>query len=359
MTNARTVHPGAWWGWAVGIAVLAARTTSIPVLLAALATVAVVVTSCREPGPLSRSLGFFARVAVAIVLFRLALQIAVGVRIPGTTLFTLPSVELPTWMAGINLGGPVTLEALLAALGKGLQLAVIIVAVGSASSLASPARLLRALPRGLYEVGVVISVALTLAPQMVLTVADVRTARLLRGRPTTGLAGLRGMTVPVLEGALDRSLELAATMDSRGFGRHQGEGTRWRGPVVAVAGVAIVVGAYQVLGPASGAGRAVGTALLFAGAALSAAATLSAGRGRHRTRYRPLRWTMASTAVLASGAALAITGFAADLTHPGWGHPSGPGWEMLGALPWPILLGAIVAMTPAWIAPTAAAGEGR
>lgn len=359
MTDARAVHPGAWWGWAVGVAVMAARTTSIPVLLAALAAVAVVVTSCREPGPLSRSLGFFVRVAVAILLCRLALQIAVGIRIPGTTLFTLPSVELPTWMAGINLGGPVTLEALLAALGKGLQLAVIIVAVGSASSLASPARLLRALPRGLYEVGVVISVALTLAPQLVLTVADVRTARLLRGRPTTGLAGLRGMTVPVLEGALDRSLELAAAMDSRGFGRHHDDAAWWRAPAVALAGVAIVVGAYQVLGPATGSGRAVGTALLAAGAVTSATATLSAGRGRRRTRYRPLRWTTASSVVLGSGAALAVSGFAADLTHPGWGQPSGSGWEMLGQLPWPVLAGALVAMIPAWATPSPADEEGR
>ncbi len=46
-----------------------------------------------------------------------------------------------------------------------------------------------------------------------------RAARRLRGRPHTGLRGLRGVAMPVLEGALERSVDLAAAMDSRGYGR--------------------------------------------------------------------------------------------------------------------------------------------
>ena len=56
-------------------------------------------------------------------------------------------------------------------------------------------------------------------PQLLEGVTRVRAARRLRGRRHTGLRGLRGVAMPVLEGALERSVELAAAMDARGFGR--------------------------------------------------------------------------------------------------------------------------------------------
>src|SRR5207302_8616094 len=86
-------------------------------------------------------------------------------------------------------------------------------------SLASPYRLLRSMPAVLYELGVAVTVALSFAPQATVSAQRVREARRLRGRPSRGLSGLRGMAVPVLEIALERSLELAASMDSRGYGR--------------------------------------------------------------------------------------------------------------------------------------------
>ena len=43
------------------------------------------------------------------------------------------------------------------------------------------------------------------------------------------LRGLRGIAVPVLEGALDRSLQLATSMDARGYGRRSDTGRLRRG----------------------------------------------------------------------------------------------------------------------------------
>ena len=122
----------------------------------------------------------------------------------------------------MRLGGDVTLEGLLGAVYAGLQLATMLACVGAANALANPRRLLRAVPGALYEVGVAVVVALSFSPQLVEGVGRVRAARRLRGRPHTGLRGLRGVAMPVLEGALERSVDLAAAMDSRGFGRGAG-----------------------------------------------------------------------------------------------------------------------------------------
>ena len=104
---------------------------------------------------------------------------------------------------------------------------MILLCFGAANSLASPYRLLRSLPAVLYETGVAVTVALSFAPELVQSIGIVRQARRQRGIPTTGLRGMRGVAVPVLESALDRSLQLATSMDARGL-RATGRGRRSR-----------------------------------------------------------------------------------------------------------------------------------
>ena len=96
---------------------------------------------------------------------------------------------------------------------------MILLCFGAANSLASPYRLLRSLPAVLYETGVAVTVALSFTPELVQSIGIVRQARRQRGIPTKGLRGMRGVAVPVLESALDRSLQLATSMDARGYGR--------------------------------------------------------------------------------------------------------------------------------------------
>jgi energy-coupling factor transport system permease protein len=347
----RPLHPLAWWVWALTLGAAALRTTN-PVLLALLIASAWIVVAARRPhAPWARSFGAFLRFGIAIVVVRIVLQMLFGQRLPGHVLFTIPQRDLPSWAAGVTLGGPVTTEAIVAAFNEGLQLATLLVCVGAANSLASPYRVLRAVPSVLYELGVVVTVALSFAPQTVTTVAVVRDARRLRGRPSRGLRGLRGMAVPVLEGALERSLELAASMDSRGYGRRGDVPARRRhaGQAATLGGaIAVMIGIFGVLEP--GAPGVLGIPMVVLGGALLAASLRAASASATRSRYRPDPWRVPEWMTVASGAAaliaLVVAGrFGIDGLHPLYSPLRAPTLPVLPAV------GVLCASLPAFVTP--------
>ncbi len=123
----RSLHPLAWWLWAVCLAVVAMQSLNPnPFLLLLICGVACfVVSSCRGNEPWSRSLAFFLRLGVVIIVIRVAIEILFGQRgLPGHFLFTLPRLPLPSWAAGVSIGGAVSLESILTAFVAGLQIAV-------------------------------------------------------------------------------------------------------------------------------------------------------------------------------------------------------------------------------------------
>ena len=303
----RALHPAAWWLWATCLAVAAFQTTNPLLLVLIMAAAVFVVSARRTSAPWSRSLGVFLRLGVIVIVVRVVLEIWFGDRLPGHVMFTLPHVPLPTWAAGVSIGGPVTLESVLQAAIDGLRLAAVLVCFGAANSLASPYRLLRCLPTVLYEAGVAVTVALAFAPEVVMTIASVRDTRRLRGRPTRGVAGLRGMAIPVLEGALERSLELAASMDSRGYGRRAAvTRTTARMASGATAGglLLVIAGTYGILD--AGSLPAGGIPFVVVGAVLLAVAVTAGGRRTKRTRYRPDAWGRREWGVSASGGAVLL-----------------------------------------------------
>lgn len=349
VVRARPLHPGAWWAWAAAVAAAASQTTN-PVVLGLLgAVVCFVVVARRNPAAPARTLGVFIRFGLVVVAIRVGLNVLVGDRIAGHVLFTLPSVPLPHWAEGVSIGGPVTAESLLASLCGGLQIAVVLLAFGAANALSSPYRLLRCLPSILYEAGVAVTVALAYAPELVRTIGEVRAARRLRGRPTRGVAGLRGMAVPVLEGALDRSLELAASMDARGYGRFRSPTMARRGrAATAVGALCLLAGLFDVLSAT--------TSLLWAVVAIASGAGLVTV-GAHattarlqRTRYRPDPWCAAEWSVVALATASLGLVTAAHISHEAGlaptfsalALPSFPLWAVAGA----IVAFGVVAVTP-------------
>jgi energy-coupling factor transport system permease protein len=347
----RTLHPAAWWLWAATMAVAAVRTTN-PMLLVLIAVVVVfVVAARRSSAPWSRSLAVFFRLGLIVIAIRVVVEVVFGLRLPGNVLFALPRVPLPAWAAGVSIGGPVTVESVLQAAVDGLRLAVILLCFGAANSLASPYRLLRCLPTVLYEAGVAVTVALTFAPEVVIALGTTRDARRLRGRPTRGIAGLRGLAIPVLEGALDRSLQLAASMDARGYGRRFVAPTHRRVATGASAlGLLLVmVGVFGALDP--GSMPAGGVPILAVGSVLLAIGMTAGGRRSPRTRYRPDMWRLPEWGVVLSGCAVLGTFVVAGVAGvPGLQFTAYPLHAPI--LPVVLCIGILVGLLPAALAPS-------
>lgn len=300
------LHAGAWWLWALGLATAASRTTN-PVLLAlVVAVTGYVVAARRTDAPWARSYGVFLKTGLAVLAVRLVFAVALGSPVPGThVLFTLPHLPLPAWAQGVRVGGAVTAEGLAFALYDGMRLAALLVCVGAANALADPARLLKSLPGALYEAGVAVVVAMTFAPNLVADVQRLRAARRMRGRADRGPRALLQVGLPVLEGALERSVALAAAMDSRGYGRtaEVPRPVRRLTAALTLGGLlGVCAGTYGLL---AAAGAALGLPVLLAGLAAALAGLWLGGRRTVRTRYRPERWGARAWLVSGSGAAVA------------------------------------------------------
>lgn len=309
---ARELHPLAWWAWAIGLAAAATLTFNPWIHLLLLAAAIVVVAARRTDHPWARVFRLYLALGVVIVVVRVFFRLLVGGAYGETVLLDLPAVPLPDWVHGIQLLGPVTAEALFGGLYDGVRLATLVICVGAANALANPKRMLASLPPALYEVGTALVVAINVMPQLAIATRRVRDAQRLRPSPAAGLGrrrslSIRRVLVPVLEDALERSLSLAAGMDTRGYGRSgaQSRGHRVLTGALLLAGlIGVGVGVYGVLDLT--APRWLAMPMLGVGVVLAVAGVVLAGRRVGRTRYRPAPWRWPETVVAVSGLAVFV-----------------------------------------------------
>ncbi|MEU5401791.1 energy-coupling factor transporter transmembrane component T [Streptomyces sp. NPDC005963] len=345
------LHPGAWWLWALGLATAASRTTN-PLLLGLLVAVAgYVVAARRTDAPWARSYAAFVKLGLFVIAVRVLFSVALGSPIPGShTLVELPEVPLPDWAQGIRIGGRITAEQVVFALYDGAKLATLLICVGAANALANPARLLKSLPGALYEAGVAVVVAMTFAPNLVTDIGRLRTARRLRGRPTGGIGAIAQIGLPVLEGALERSIAVAASMDARGYGRSARvpPAVRHTTTALVLGGLlGVCAGSYALLAAEGG---SYALPLLAVGLLAAIAGLRLGGRRSVRTRYRPDRFGPRSWWVAASGAAVAVLMIWAGSHSPDALHPSVVPLTAPSLPLWPAL-SILIGLLPAFVAP--------
>jgi energy-coupling factor transport system permease protein len=326
----RDLHPVAWWGWAIGLAVVASLTTNPWQLLLVIGVAALVVAARRGDHPWSRSFRIYVALGAAIVVTRMVFRILFGGGNVGLVLLDLPEVPLPGWALGVHLLGPVTRESVLFALYDGLRLATIVICVGAANSLANPKRLLRSMPAALYEVGTALVVAVSILPQLADSLRRVRAAQRLRGGDTRRVGRLKRLVVPILEDALERSLALAAGMDTRGYGRTAGltRGRRRLTGALMLAGLCgLCVGTYAVLDRT--APRVLALPMLAVGSVVALLGLAGAGSRVTRSRYRPDHWRLPEWLVLASGVAAATLALVAGRRDVLAVYPALDAWPVL------------------------------
>lgn len=187
--------------------------------IATIALVSLLVFKFKSDGPWADSYKWALKLALAVILFRVFISIVIGVPVPGSVLFTIPTIPLPDWMAGITLGGAVTWERVSSTIIESLNIASIIALFGAATALTNPRAVLRSIPPIFYEVGMVLVIATTLTPQLVGNLKRIRIAQKMRGISTNRFLSWRQIAMPLLEDSLARALDLAAAMDSRGYGQ--------------------------------------------------------------------------------------------------------------------------------------------
>jgi energy-coupling factor transport system permease protein len=302
------------WSWVIWLAAAAvpAFTMRNPFYLALLlGTAWIIYTTLGRTTPIGSSWGSF--VKLGVFLFALAVPFnALSIHIGQIVLFRLPE----SWPI---IGGPVTLEAMIAGAVSGLSLLTILVVFAAFNAVVDHYQLLRATPSFLFQAGVVISIAITFVPQMVLSAQEIRQAQRIRGHRFRGLRDLLPLVIPLLANSLERSIQLAETMEARGFGAAVNPTTRSRamlsqsGLLAALVGVLVglaLLAFYQQ-------GRVWGWLLIVLGVIGVLAFFGFHGRQVQRTRYRRQTWHARDAAVvIASIVSLAVV-IAVRLTAAG------------------------------------------
>jgi energy-coupling factor transport system permease protein len=199
--NARTV---AAWSGACLVIVLA---TSNPAYKAAvLAAAFIVLAATAGLGKMRRLLLGVAFVTVFDVLLNFA-----SAHLGSTVLFALPD----GWPA---VGGAYTLEGLAFGFSGALTIAAALLAAAAFSLVLEPHEIMDALPRVLAASGTAIAASLNLVPAISRSFTDISEAQWMRGWRPRGPRSWAEVLVPVVLTSAESSIQLAESMEARGFG---------------------------------------------------------------------------------------------------------------------------------------------
>ena len=135
----------------------------------------------------------------------------ISAHLGATQLFALPA-SIPA------VGGPYTLEALAAGLSGGLTVAAAIVSAAPFSLMLASHDVMDALPAALSRTGAAIAASLNLVPAVSASFVQVNEAQRLRGWRPRGPRSWAEVIVPVVLTSVESSIQLAESMEARGFG---------------------------------------------------------------------------------------------------------------------------------------------
>jgi len=296
-------HPYTWLAWLAATAAPALLTRNPIYLSVLLLAVGLTYRTLAREHPEHRGWEFLIRLAVLLWLFTTLFN-ALTVHAGATVIFRLPT----RWPV---IGGPITLEAAAYGLASGLSLLTILVTFITFHMALDPGRLLRLVPAALFQAGVVTAIAITFVPQMIRSVQEIKEAQEIRGHRFRGVRDLLPLFIPLLTTALERAIQLAESMEARGFGAS----TRRRANRTAIGALTLTLLILLAFGLfAYGYWRAYRfESGLLISIALGGLIGIfwAIGRQAPRTRYRRWLWrpwdTLVTTASLLAASAILAT----------------------------------------------------
>jgi len=294
------LHPAAWMVWtASASAVILSLDNPVLIVLSlgALGFVATSLAPDRGPFGLMLKIGLIA-LAARTVLFALTGHPS------GEILFTMPQVRVPALLGGFTLGGPVTASVVVHSAIEGARLAALLCCFGVFLSAVEATRVVRLMPRFLFEAGLIVAIAISFVPSLARTARDVRDARRIRGERVRGWRGTT-LAIPILASTLERAVTVAESMEARGYGRVAGgdAGREAFARLRTLAGVTLLTGGGLL---AAVAGVRGGWMVFAAGGALAASGLRALSGLSARTRYRRDRMRGADAAVTVAAVAVAV-----------------------------------------------------
>ncbi len=220
----KSFHPLTFWALFSSLTVGVIAADNVLLAFAAVGGAALIVKFFKQDGPWRMSFQWSLLAGLVLLSIRAVTGILIGVPRIGEVLFTLPRISLPSWLPGIRVGGDVTWERLSSSLHEGVIIAAVIALFGAANSVTSPHKLLRILPSRIYQLGVTLTIATSVFPQLISSISRIRQAQYLRSGSKPGISRI---AIPLLEESLARAVYLAEAMEARGFGQSKSQ-SRYR-----------------------------------------------------------------------------------------------------------------------------------
>lgn len=180
------------------------------------ATIALAALAVYASGRSSRAFDVFLVVGLLFATLTVPLNLATGSSGP-TELLTLPSLQLPGWLGSVQLGGDITGESLLFTIDSALALMAVVCIAAAFNASVDHGQLIKMTPPAFAQLGVIVTVALVIIPEMISSVTAINEARAVRGHRMT-VRALPALFVAVLGDALERSVQRAESLEARGFG---------------------------------------------------------------------------------------------------------------------------------------------
>ena len=281
--NMRSLHPGTWWLLGISLALSATMSRNLWLVLGICVGSILLMTLGRSQnkrqGP---AIWFYLVLAAMAIASRFVFKVIFNESDENEpSLISLPAYELNLGFGQpISILGNISATTMNSAVVEGTRLAAIILGIGLAATLANPRKLLRSTPAVLFEIATAVSMAINLVPQLMRSLERIRSSRRLRGRSSkVGL--LSGTVIPVLEDAIESSMNLAASMAARGFGHQNNPRVRLASGLLALSGVVLIaIGSFLITASDS---RFVW--ILFMGLAGSIASVVISSLASKRTRH--------------------------------------------------------------------------
>jgi energy-coupling factor transport system permease protein len=331
MTAVTSVRAWLLWGVAAGFAVIVTRN---PLYLSlAFVSIVAVYLSLDRRSALGIAWGTILRIGAVIALISVLFNV-LTVHVGDLVFARLPAA-IPVF------GGPLTVNAALYGVVSGMALINLLLVAATFSNAVDRASIVALVPRRLGSTGLAAVTALSIFPETLRAIGQVREAQIARGFQFRSVRDLRALAVPVLSLGLEHAFNLAESMESRGFGRG-----RPRASYAWLAGALLIAALVAVVAFATGQ-VAIGLAAGALALMLSLIALWSGDTGIHVDSDD--RWSTRSSIVAASALiSIGLIGLdlfdtPSTLAFSPYPRMSWPGFAMITGL------GYLLLLTPALI----------